>query len=41
VLSLPAGSEAGMPFGVQLVGRSFKEPLLLRVAAAVERLAEA
>lgn len=40
-LSLPAGSEAGVPFGAQLVGRSFKEASLLRVAAAIERLAAA
>lgn len=36
-LSLPAGlSEEGLPLGVQLVGRPFEEPVLLRAAAALE-----
>jgi aspartyl-tRNA(Asn)/glutamyl-tRNA(Gln) amidotransferase subunit A len=37
-LALPAGFTAGgLPFGVQLVGRPFAEPLLLRIGRAYER----
>jgi aspartyl-tRNA(Asn)/glutamyl-tRNA(Gln) amidotransferase subunit A len=36
-ISVPCGSTAqGLPIGVQLVGRPFAEPTLLRAAAAVE-----
>jgi aspartyl-tRNA(Asn)/glutamyl-tRNA(Gln) amidotransferase subunit A len=36
-ISLPAGvADHGLPFGVQLTGRPFDEPLLLRAAAAFE-----
>jgi aspartyl-tRNA(Asn)/glutamyl-tRNA(Gln) amidotransferase subunit A len=38
-LSVPCGLDAttGMPIGLQLVGRSFDEATLLRVARAFER----
>jgi hypothetical protein len=32
-------TEDGMPFGLQIFGRPFSEPLLLRVGTAVQRLA--
>jgi aspartyl-tRNA(Asn)/glutamyl-tRNA(Gln) amidotransferase subunit A len=36
-LGVPIGmSRAGLPLGMQIVGRAFDEPLLLRIAAAVE-----
>jgi aspartyl-tRNA(Asn)/glutamyl-tRNA(Gln) amidotransferase subunit A len=36
-ISLPCGMHSsGLPMGLQIVGRAFQEPLLLRVAAAVE-----
>jgi aspartyl-tRNA(Asn)/glutamyl-tRNA(Gln) amidotransferase subunit A len=36
-LSVPIGSDDGMPFGLQLVGHPYDEPLLLRIAAVIER----
>ncbi|TMC32840.1 MAG: amidase [Chloroflexi bacterium] len=37
-LAMPCGSSrGGLPIGMQLVGRAFDEPLLLRVGAAYER----
>jgi aspartyl-tRNA(Asn)/glutamyl-tRNA(Gln) amidotransferase subunit A len=36
-LSVSIGSDDGMPFGAQVVGRPYEEPLLLRIAAVVER----
>ena len=36
-MSLPCGFAAGMPVGLQLVGRMFDEATLLRVARAYER----
>jgi aspartyl-tRNA(Asn)/glutamyl-tRNA(Gln) amidotransferase subunit A len=38
-ISVPIGIADAMPFGLQIFGRPFSEPLLLRVAAAVEQLA--
>jgi aspartyl-tRNA(Asn)/glutamyl-tRNA(Gln) amidotransferase subunit A len=36
-ISLPCGMHSsGLPMGLQIVGRAFQEPLLVRVAAAVE-----
>jgi aspartyl-tRNA(Asn)/glutamyl-tRNA(Gln) amidotransferase subunit A len=36
-ISLPSGMHSsGLPMGLQIVGRAFQEPALLRVAAAVE-----
>jgi aspartyl-tRNA(Asn)/glutamyl-tRNA(Gln) amidotransferase subunit A len=36
-LSLPCGfDEQGLPLGLQIIGRSFQEALILRVGAAVE-----
>jgi aspartyl-tRNA(Asn)/glutamyl-tRNA(Gln) amidotransferase subunit A len=37
-LSVPTGTGNGLPLGVQLVGRPYSEPLLLRIAAAIERV---
>lgn len=36
-ISIPCGEIAGMPFGLQLVGKAFDEKLLLRVAYALEQ----
>jgi aspartyl-tRNA(Asn)/glutamyl-tRNA(Gln) amidotransferase subunit A len=36
-LSVPIGTDDGMPFGAQVVGRPYAEPLLLRIAAVIER----
>jgi aspartyl-tRNA(Asn)/glutamyl-tRNA(Gln) amidotransferase subunit A len=36
-ISVPIGSDDGMPFGAQVVGRPYAEPLLLRIAAVIER----
>jgi amidase len=37
-LTVPAGTaENGLPFGVQLIGQAFAEPLLYRAGAALER----
>jgi len=37
VVSVPIGSHAGLPFGMQIAGRPFSEPQLLRIAAVCER----
>jgi Asp-tRNA(Asn)/Glu-tRNA(Gln) amidotransferase A subunit family amidase len=40
-ISFPAGYDgAGMPVGLQLMGRPWEEPLLLRIAVAAERMVE-
>jgi len=40
-ISFPAGfTQSGLPIGLQLIGRSASEPLLLQIAAAFERLIE-
>jgi aspartyl-tRNA(Asn)/glutamyl-tRNA(Gln) amidotransferase subunit A len=36
-LSVPIGSDDGLPFGLHLVGRPYDERLLLRIAAVIER----
>jgi aspartyl-tRNA(Asn)/glutamyl-tRNA(Gln) amidotransferase subunit A len=37
-LAIPSGfSKAGLPVGMQLIGRSFDEALLLRIGAAFQR----
>jgi Asp-tRNA(Asn)/Glu-tRNA(Gln) amidotransferase A subunit family amidase len=36
-VSVPIGSDDGLPFGIQLVGRPFAEADLLRIAAVIER----
>jgi aspartyl-tRNA(Asn)/glutamyl-tRNA(Gln) amidotransferase subunit A len=36
-LSVPIGSEHGMPFGAQVVARPYDEALLLRIGAVIER----
>jgi aspartyl-tRNA(Asn)/glutamyl-tRNA(Gln) amidotransferase subunit A len=36
-VTIPVGRVGGVPVGMQLVGRHFGEPLLLRAAAALER----
>ena len=39
-LSLPCGTDGrGLPVGVQLMGRTFSEPLLYRVGEALEKAA--
>jgi aspartyl-tRNA(Asn)/glutamyl-tRNA(Gln) amidotransferase subunit A len=35
-ISLPCGSAAGLPVGLQLIGRAFGEEALLRAAAAYQ-----
>jgi aspartyl-tRNA(Asn)/glutamyl-tRNA(Gln) amidotransferase subunit A len=37
VATVPIGAHDGLPFGMQIVGRPFAEPLVLRVAAACEQ----
>lgn len=37
VLTIPAGTDDGLPLGVQLIAGHFAEPTLLRVAAELER----
>ena len=38
VLSIPTGfTRSGLPVGMQLVGRSFDEAMLLRIGAAFQR----
>ncbi len=40
-ISFPAGyDEAGLPVGVQAIGRAWEEPTLLRIALAAEQLVE-
>ena len=39
-LSIPAGFASGLPVGLQLLGRPFDEPTLLRAAAALENATE-
>lgn len=40
-LSVPCGfSEAGLPIGMQIVGRAFDEPMVLRVGDAYQRLTD-
>jgi aspartyl-tRNA(Asn)/glutamyl-tRNA(Gln) amidotransferase subunit A len=36
-LSVPVGTGDGMPFGIQVVGRPYSEPQLLRIAAVIEQ----
>ena len=36
-LSLPAGFVKNLPVGMQLIGRSFDEAMLLRIGAAFQR----
>jgi aspartyl-tRNA(Asn)/glutamyl-tRNA(Gln) amidotransferase subunit A len=36
-MALPCGFSAGMPVGLQLIGRQFDEPTLLRVGEAYQR----
>ena len=36
-LSVPIGAVDGLPFGIQVVGRPYTEPKLLRIAAVIER----
>ena len=36
-ISIPCGKSAGMPVGLQLLGRVLDEPTLLRVADAFQR----
>ena len=35
-ISVPCGKADGLPFGMQLVGRAFEDPLLLRIAHAFQ-----
>jgi aspartyl-tRNA(Asn)/glutamyl-tRNA(Gln) amidotransferase subunit A len=37
-LSVPCGFSSGLPVGLQLVGRAFDEPTLLRLGDAYERV---
>jgi aspartyl-tRNA(Asn)/glutamyl-tRNA(Gln) amidotransferase subunit A len=37
VVSTPIGRHQGLPYGMQIIGRPFSEPLLLRVALATEQ----
>jgi aspartyl-tRNA(Asn)/glutamyl-tRNA(Gln) amidotransferase subunit A len=40
-ISVPCGFDRrGMPIGLQIVGRPFEEPMMLRVAVAAERVAD-
>jgi aspartyl-tRNA(Asn)/glutamyl-tRNA(Gln) amidotransferase subunit A len=41
VVSTPIGRHQGLPYGMQIIGRPFSEPLLLRVALATEQRWEA
>ena len=36
-ISVPIGTDAGLPFGLQVVGRPYSERALLGIAAAIER----
>ncbi len=36
-LSVPAGMHEGLPYGLQIMGRAFAEPLVLRIGAVAER----
>lgn len=40
VVSIPVDRHEGLPYGMQIIGRPFSEPLLLRVATACERRCE-
>jgi len=37
VLAVPVGFEAGLPYGMQIMGRPCTEPLLMRIGAVVEQ----
>ena len=39
-ISVPCGFTGGLPIGLQLIGRMFDEPTLVRAAAAYERLTD-
>jgi Asp-tRNA(Asn)/Glu-tRNA(Gln) amidotransferase A subunit family amidase len=40
-ISVPAGyDEAGLPIGIQFIGRAWQEHVLLRLAHAVEQIVE-
>ena len=36
-LSVPTGMHEGLPYGLQIMGRAFAEPLVLRIGAVAER----